>query len=179
MKKLFSICLFVPFSFFFLLVSYLIDEERFLFSFLRWRVLYFYKIIIKHIIRSISSFFHCVNTSSFEVYDDDLSELSFVSILVTSNVWMNEKGGSRTHLSLIALHDKLRKQMSNIVALLFYRSCVRYADTPPMLVSLRVFLLLPSVVHRHSSIFFVIRVVVFYLLLYVNIEFLLRQKKKE
>jgi hypothetical protein len=89
------------------------------------------------------------------------------------------KGGSkRTRLSLIALHAELRKQMSNIVALLFYRSCVRYADTPPMLVSLRVFLLLPSVVHRHSSIFFVIRVVVFYLLLYVNIEFLLRQKKR-
>ncbi len=81
MKKL-LFCLFIGsvHSFFFLLfVSYLIDEERFLFSFLRLRVLYFYKIIIEYIIRSIS-FFLYVNTSSFQVDNDDLFELSLCKL---------------------------------------------------------------------------------------------------
>ena len=107
----------------------------------------------------------------------------FVSILVTSNVWMKRKGGSRTRFvfdCFACWTEKTNVKYSSSSFLSFMRSlCRTTTTTPPMLVSLRVFLLLLSVVHRHSSLFFVIRVVVFYLLLYVNIEFLLRQKKEQ
>lgn len=62
------------FFFSFLSVIWLMKNGLF-FSFLRLRVLYFYKIIIKYIIRSISSFLY-INTSSFQVYKDDLFEFS-------------------------------------------------------------------------------------------------------
>jgi len=64
------------------------------------------------------------------------------------------KAGSSARLSLIALHAELRKQMSNITALPFYRLCVRSARTPPILFSLGIFLLLPSLIHMHSSLIF-------------------------
>jgi hypothetical protein len=149
-------CLFIcsVLSFFFLFLSVIwLMKNGFFLGFLWLRVLYFYKIIIKYIIQSIIFFLYINLPKSFQVYNGDPSELSssfcfYINYLSRVN---ERKRGSRTRLSLIALHAELRKQMLNIVALPLYRSCAGYAHTPPMLVTLRLFLLLPSVVHIHSS----------------------------
>lgn len=121
MKNVFSVYLFVPFSSFFLLlfpslsVSWLM-KNGFLFGFyfLRLRVLYFYKIIIKYIIRSISFsvflFFSSLSIEKrknkkklFGVWNRTMIisiQMSFLLTIlwITSNVSINEKNVS------IALH---------------------------------------------------------------------------
>jgi hypothetical protein len=157
MKKLFFVCLFRSFFFFLLFLQLIWSMKNVFFSFLRLRVLYFYKIIIKHIIRSIIPFFFLCQYKSFLSirwrFTPEFSLFCFYYKLSPMCV-RERKAGSGARLSLIALHAELRKQMSNITALPFYRLCVRCARTPPILFSLGVFLLLPSLIHMHSSLIF-------------------------